>query len=314
MSMSVNSVHTSAIKGGNEPITVKEFTKLCLRNWMWILSSLIIFLACGYLYIKCQQPEYERTEEILVKDQEAGGGIGGMASTFASMGLVSGNSNVYNELITITSPAVMGEVVDRLRLDVDYFKKGSFHGTDLFGTNLPFYVDFLDLTHDDAANFTCDVNPDGTLRLYKFISYDANNKKVKHKETVENVKIGEEISTPLGKIYITANPLYKENPATNKEGKTATITVTKNDLHSAIETYSKKVSGELKEEYADVIALVMKDVSVERAEAVLTEIVNVYNENYVSDKNKIAKATSLFIEERLHIIEQELGSVDANIA
>ena len=312
--MSVNSVHTSSTKSGNEPITVKEFTKLCLRNWMWILSSLFLFLACGYLYIKCQQPEYERSEEILVKDQEAGGGIGGMASTFASMGLVSGNSNVYNELITITSPAVMGEVVDRLRLDVDYFKEGSFHGTDLFGTNLPFYVDFIDLTHDDAAKFSCDINPDGTLRLYKFISYDANNKKVKHKETVENVKIGEEISTPLGKIRITANPLYKENPATNKEGKTATITVTKNDLHSAIETYSKKVSGDLKEEYADVIALVMKDVSVERAEAVLTEIVNVYNENYVSDKNKIAKATSLFIEDRLRVIEQELGSVDANIA
>lgn len=312
--MAANNTDNTSNHMSKESLSVNECVQLCLRNWGWILFSLFLFLGVGFLYIKCQEPVYERSEEILIKDQEAGGGIGGMSSTFATMGLIAGNTNVYNELISITSPAILGEVIVRLGLDVSYDKTGFFHGTTLFGTTLPFQVKFLDLTSDNSAKLQCRMDEKGNMTLYKFISYDKAGKKIKHSEEVNNVKIGDTVKTPLGSIQIVPNPSYKPDEDADSANKPIEIKIAKSDIHSAIESYSKQISGDLKEEYADVIELVIKDVNIERAVDILNEIVNVYNENYVNDKNKIAKATSLFIEDRLHVIEKELGNVDANIA
>ena len=51
-----------------------------------------------------------------------------------------------------------------------------------------------------------------------------------------------------------------------------------------------------------------------RAEDILNTLISVYNENWVKDKNQIAISTSMFINDRLGVIEGELGSVDENIS
>ena len=43
-------------------------------------------------------------------------------------------------------------------------------------------------------------------------------------------------------------------------------------------------------------------------------LISLYNENWVKDKNQIAVSTSMFINERLGVIEQELGNVDEDIS
>jgi hypothetical protein len=43
-------------------------------------------------------------------------------------------------------------------------------------------------------------------------------------------------------------------------------------------------------------------------------LISVYNENWVKDKNQIAVSTSMFINERLGVIERELGNVDEDIS
>ena len=46
----------------------------------------------------------------------------------------------------------------------------------------------------------------------------------------------------------------------------------------------------------------------------MSMLISVYNENWVKDKNQIAISTSMFINERLGVIEQELGNVDEDIS
>lgn len=296
-----------------EKLSLKELFQACLKKWAWFLVSLIICLGAGYLYIKSQQPVYQRSEEILVKDQEAGGGIGGMSSTFASLGLISGKTNVFNELISMTSPAILAEVIDRLKLYVNYEEAGTFHGTDLYGTTLPFEVNFIDLGPQDGAGFKCEISGGGNIRLYDFYTVSIEGKTVKLPGEVNNIKKGSVTNSPVGKIQLVDNPSYL--PLNNaKKGGRKEISITKSGMQSAIENYESNIQGDLKEEYADIIQLVIRDVNVERAVDILNEIVTVYNDNWVEDKNKIAKATSNFIEERLHIIEKELGDVDTNIA
>ena len=70
----------------------------------------------------------------------------------------------------------------------------------------------------------------------------------------------------------------------------------------------------LSDKNADIIALSIKDVSTQRAQDILNTLIAVYNENWVRDKNQIANSTSVFINDRLRVIEGELAGVDSDIS
>lgn len=63
-----------------------------------------------------------------------------------------------------------------------------------------------------------------------------------------------------------------------------------------------------------VLNLTCNDVNVQRAEDFINTLISAYNEDWVRDKNQIATATSQFINDRLAVIEQELGHVDSDIS
>ena len=60
--------------------------------------------------------------------------------------------------------------------------------------------------------------------------------------------------------------------------------------------------------------MTFRDVCIQRAEDILNTVIAVYNENWIKDKNQIAVSTSMFINDRLGVIESELGHVDENIS
>ena len=307
--MAVSSVNNQVETVAVETFSFQEFLQTCLSKWKWFLISLVGFVGLAYLYIATQEPVYERSEQILIKNQESGGGIGDMSNAFASLGLFSSNSSVNNELISITSPAITYEVVRNLSLDMNYVKDGGMHGVTLYGKTLPLNIRMVDVGLQDGASFKCCLSPDGSAVLTDF-RRSAGDGEEKFPGEVKVSKIGEVVTTPIGKVQVAVNPKYDNFP--RKEDWN--IKISKLPMQVAVEYYSKKVSGDLVDEYAEVIELMIRDVNVERAVDVLNEIVSVYNINYIEDKNKIAKATSAFIDERLGVIQRELGEVDHTIA
>lgn len=299
------------IAGNQEAVefSLKDFVQACLLKWHWFVISIVVCIGIASLYILRQQLEYERAEEILIKDQDAGGGIGDIANAFSSFGLVSNNTSVYNELISLKSPAVMKEVAKRLQLYMNYDKSGFFHPVTLYGKTLPVIVDMQDIEEEGGASFKMELNPNGSMRLWKFKkSTPDGDVKLDGEVTLSS---GKTIAkTPLGVVGITPNPDYSGE----KIESPIEIEVEKMAMQNTVEYYGEQLNGELVDDYADVIELKIKDVCVERAVDILNTILVVYNENWVADKNKMAVATSAFIDERLRLIQQELGDVDSNIA
>ena len=80
------------------------------------------------------------------------------------------------------------------------------------------------------------------------------------------------------------------------------------------DSYASRLVAELSDEKGTVINLSIVDESPRRAEDVLNTLIEVYNENWVKDRNRMSVSTSKFISERLGVIESELGNVDANIS
>lgn len=288
--------------------SISEYLKACAAKWKWFLISILIFTLLGVVYAYRSQPQYMRSMQVLIKDQDGGGGVGDIASSFSSLGLVSTNTNVYNELISLMSPAVMSEVVSLLHLDVDYTQKAFPHNITLYGTNLPFNIIIPDLPQYEAASFKMDLNPDGSGRLYKFIKYTGGNV-IKYDKEVKMAAGAVVVKTPVGSINITPNQRYA-GPAPDE---TVTIQIVRNAFIPTVERYTSKLKGDLVDKDADVLDLNIKDTSIERADDVLNTVLEVYTDKWISDKNRMSLATSKFIDERLSLIQQELGTVDSDI-
>lgn len=85
-------------------------------------------------------------------------------------------------------------------------------------------------------------------------------------------------------------------------------------MRAATDTYTNALIAELGNEDATIINLSINDTSIRKAEDILNTLIEVYNENWIRDKNQIAVSTSQFISDRLGVIESELGHVDENIS
>lgn len=287
---------------------LRDYLAACASKWIWFLVSVIVI--CGFAYYKVirKMPVYLRTEQVLIKDEDSGNSIDGIASAFSSFGLGRVRSNVYNEIITFKSPALMTQVAKRLDLQVDVNQLKFPHGTSLFGASQPYLFQFPDLDDEDYGHFVMTVSPKGAISLERFVSVNEAGMTVKHKDVV-SARIGVPARTPIGRVVITPNPEFS-GALPQEETKYG---VAHNGLHSTVESLQNNLGVDLADRDADVIEITLKNTDIPRAEAILSTMVEIYNQDWIKDKNRVSAATNEFIDERLAVIETELGGVDNNI-
>ena len=128
--------------------------------------------------------------------------------------------------------------------------------------------------------------------------------------------IGETLSAQMGDSIQTSAGIMIVSPT--QEFTDAfigtSIRYVRGSVRAAVDTYSNALVAELGNEDATIINLSINDTSIRKAEDILNTLIEVYNENWIRDKNQIAVSTSQFISDRLGAIESELGHVDEKIS
>lgn len=292
-----NTIHpTSEVE---ETLSVQDLLELFARNWKWFILSLSCALGVAVLYLLVKQPEYSRSASILIKEDKAGGGLGGEIDMFSNMGLFQSNVKVQNELITIQSPVILSEVVRRLHLNIDYSTRSGLRRETLYGASLPIKVQLLE-EPTEAIQFSVNLE-EGRVHLSDFVL--AGEKL----EGSMDVAIGDTIDSPVGRMVLVVNEKVERERPSN-------VQVTISRIGDTSDNIQKELLASLVDEKASVIKLSYIDVSAQRAEDILGAIIEVYNELWLEDKNQVAVSTSRFINERLAVIEQDLGVVDGDIS
>ncbi len=283
-------------------ISLKDLFFLCLSHWKWFVISLAVTLGIAFYYLLTTPPVYTRWASIVIKEGNSSSSMSDISGVMGDVDIFQSNANVNNELISFQSPAVMLDVVKRLHLDVNYLCDGRFYKRVLYGRTLPYSVHFCDLQDNDFASLTLRQRKDRSVELSEFTF---NGEEIGDKTIT--AAPGDSVSTPVGTIVVSEAQGYSPEFLDP-------IYVSRYGLNASTGAYSGRLSVVLDNEDATVIDLIVNDVCIQRAEEVINTVIGVYNENWVKDKNQIAVSTSMFINERLGVIESELGNVDSDIS
>ena len=282
---------------------IKDFFYLCLAKWRWFVLSLVVVLGAAALYLLTTPPVYTRSTSLLLKfEQGPRSSITDAAGVLGDLNLFQSYTNVNNEILSLQSPALMTEVVKRLGLNVNYSTDGTFHKEVLYGLARPYEVEFEDFADNAGVSFTITPEDDGTLTLDHF-RLDGDKYRGEVTAYVDSLT-----ATPVGTLIV--RQLVPSD--TTVLGRP--VYVSRSGYASAGKAYAKKLVVGQSDDESTVIDLSIDDVSPQRAEDLLNTVIAIYNENWIKDKNQVAVSNSMFIEDRLAVIEQQLGNVDEDIS
>ena len=282
----------------SDSLSFMDMLMICVRHWPWFILSLLVCMGLAMLYLLSTPKTYTRTTSILVKSS---GDKSTEIKLIEDLGVNNFSSNISDEIVAIHSPAVIYNMVKRLRLDISYFSPGFFRDEPLYAETLPVEVELHDLDDNATADFELTLNGDSTATISDVV---LRGEKKSGKVTVN---IGQKFKTPLGAV--TVKPTLYFNKSTRQD-----ILVRRVGYVAAAGRYGSLITAELQPNTRNIIDIMCVDNSISRAENILKTIVNIYNENWVQNRNQISVSTNEFIKERLAVIENELGDVDKNIA
>ncbi len=290
-------------KSSEDFIKIQDLLYLCLGHWRWFVVSIPLALLLSLLYIKSTPPTYDRSATILVMKDSRGNSIGEMGG-LEDIGLLQNSSTVKDEVAVIKSIPVVAEVVKRLQLDMNYTTDGTFYDRTLYGVNNPIVVSVDSKKGANSCKFRIELQDKNRVVLSNFLYGNMDeplNVSVKG-------ALADTLETPAGKVVVASNPAFEGK----FEGKF--IEVSKGDLIQTALGYSKRLTVSIREKENSIVDLAFSDVSPQRAEDVLNNLIVAYNDNWMTTQNQVAVNTSHFITERLVALEQELGIVDNDIS
>ncbi len=282
-----------------EALSIMDMLMICLRHWPWFILSLLIFMGAATLYLLRTPKTYTRTMSVLVKSGSAGKTE--EIRSLEELGVGNLTTEISDEIVAIHSPAAIYDMVKRLHLDFSYFHHGYFRNDPLYAESLPVEVELPDLDDNATASFTLTLNGDETATLSKIIFRGNEVSKSLR------VRIGKQSKSLFGAILIKPTIYYNK-------GTRGEILVQRTGFVAAAGRYGAVISASLQPNTKNIIDVRCVDNSIPRAENILKTIINIYNENWVKNRNQISVSTNEFIKERLAVIEEELGDVDQDIA
>jgi len=284
----------------SEEINIQEILFKYLSYWKWFVISIVACLAIAFLYLRYATPVYNVSAAIIIKDDKKGGNGTSELSVFEGMGLLGGTNNVDNEIEVLKSKSTIKSVVNALGLHTSYRLKGAISSSELY-LNSPIEVKMDPQALDTLSSgivLNLVMNPDRSLQVKGLVNQEEISKTLSTLPAI--------LRTSVGDLTISYRPNIPS--IVNKE-----IEVTINRPISVAKGYLGRLAVAPTSKTTSVVNLSLSETNRKRGEDFLNKLVDVYNLDAMADKNKVALNTKLFIDDRIAIIDKELGSAEKNV-
>ena len=300
-----------------KPFNIYEIVFKYLVYWPWFVVSVIICLACAYIYMRYSTPVYSVSSKVLIKEADPRSRMMG-GNAIVALQDVSGfsmTSSFDNEVEILKSVTLANKVVTDMGLYISTYLDRQFGYDILLYNNSPLdvYMNPLEAEKlEGAVTLNMDYTPAGELTL-KGEYYISGTK---HEVTAQKYNsFPAVVTTPVGVITISKNEEIKNEESKSEKGSEALRlrTVIVPPL-SAAGSYSSRLSVSPTSKTTTIAALSLQTGNRALGVEYINNLIRQYNNDANDEKNQVASKTAEFIDERLSIINTELGSTESEMA
>mgnify|MGYP001024697071 FL=1 len=287
-----------------EKINYQELLFKYIIHWPWFVASVLLCLIGAWGYLHFQTPVYRVSASIMIKDDKKNGG--GNAADLESMGLggvITSAQSLDNEIEVLRSKTILKEVVNNLELYITYYDEDEFPKKELYKTS-PVIVNLTAQEADElpgTALINMKLAPEGGL--------DINLKVGLSEYTKHFDKLPAVLPTDVG----TFGFALKDSLSNGKiEGQSVArnISAVVSQPFGVAKGYQWALEIVPTSKTTSVAVVSLMNTNIQRGQDFINKLMEMYNRNTNNAKNEVAEKTREFINERIKIIDEELGSTE----
>lgn len=281
-----------------------------LLYWPVIVGVLVCFIVGAYIYLRYCEPVYSVSSTVLIKQADhSKSGSSAFASSIQDFGSFSVANDFENELEILQSYTLIKKVVTTLGLYIDYAEDGGFGYDPVMYQTSPIQVWMAPEEADrlpSALQIQMECLPQGKVNAA--LHYQIGKETCSLEKSFD--KLPAVFITPVG----TLNLSWRTDSVSKRLNSPLFLSATIESPSVAADKYKMHLTADPVGDFTSIVKLTCEDVSVRRGVDFLRMLVTQYNNEANEDKNQVATRTAQFIDERIRIINAELGSTESELA
>lgn len=264
-----------------------------VRYWYVFIISILICLAIASVYLMNATRFYKVSSTLLIQNDFKGDGLL-KGTAFSDLDMFRGVRTVDNEMEVLRSRDLILKTLQDLKLETSYFIPGLFNDKELYGENLPVQV-IIEYLNNRAYSQEIELS----IKDDQVFSLNTDEKNVLY-------NYGQLIQRPGYNIRVVKGPAFS--------AAASTVKIKFNDLYSMAEYYSLsaiKIVPIVKD--ANTVSLTLLDPIPQRGVDILNKLIDTYNDENIVTKNKVARNTIRFIDQRLIDLNSDLSVLERGV-
>ena len=284
-----------------EQVDYKALFFKYLIHWKWFVASIVVCLIGGWIYLHYTTPVYSITGAVIIKDNKKNNSVSTGLADLEDLGFYSSTNNFDNEVEVLHSRTLLKKVVEELDLYINYRTRENLRPVELY-KDTPVKVwltpEEAEKLPNGAAVLEVVLKPGGKLS----VSTEIDEQEFKQ----DFNKLPALLTTPYGTFSFTPG----DSAIVEKEQE---ITVTVAAPRIMANGYANALSVEPTSKTTTIAQITLQNTSPQRGVDFINKLIEIYNRDANDDKNEVASKTAEFIDERIKIINGELGTTEKEL-
>ena len=287
-----------------EKVNYQELLFKYIIHWPWFVASVLACLVGAWMYLHFQTPVYQVSASIMIKDDKKNGS--GNTADIESLGLggmITSAQSIDNEIEVLRSKTILKEVINNLELYITYYDEDEFPKKELYKTS-PVVVNLTAQEADnlsDVAFVNMKLAPEGGLDVNLRVGVNDYNK---HFDKLPAV-----LPTDAGTFGFTLKDSLL-NGRVEGHNTIRNISAIVSQPFVVAKGYQGVLNIAPTSKTTSVAVVSLMNTNIQRGQDFINKLMEMYNRNTNNDKNEVAEKTKEFINERIKIIDEELGSTE----
>ena len=284
-------------------VDYKELIFQYIIHWSWFVASVLVCLIGSWAYLHFQTPVYQVSASIMIKDDKKSGGNSADLESLGLGGMITSTQSIDNEIEVLRSKTILKEVVNNLELYIQYYDEDEFPKKELYKTS-PVIVNLTSQEADQlpgTALIDMKLAPKGSLDIQLKIGV---NEYTKHFDKLPAV-----LPTDAGTFGFTLKDSLLNGKVVG-QNEIRNISAMVNRPFGVAKGYQNMLNIAPTSKTTSVAVVSLMNTNIQRGQDFINKLMEMYNRNTNNDKNEVAEKTREFINERIQIIDQELGSTE----